>query len=65
MVTYTQAVRWVYENDDVSEITDTSVPVEEAALLAPVTVVMIANLWDKDVETVIKRIRKLDLDPTE
>lgn len=59
MVTFTRAVRWVLENDDVSDIIDTSVSLEEAALIAPVSVSMIAELWDKPVEAVIRKLRIL------
>lgn len=58
MARYRDAVEWIVQNDDTSEISN---PFEEPATLAmfaPVTVVMVADLFNKDVEEVIVDVQK-------
>lgn len=58
MARYAEAVEWIAMNDDTSEITN---PFEEPAVLAafaPVTVVMAADLFNKDIEEVIVDVQK-------
>lgn len=57
MPSYKSAVDWIYSEEDISEIVDPSVPVEEAALIAPVTVTMVAQLWGRETVSVVRALR--------
>lgn len=58
MARYKDAIEWIALFDDTSEIDNPFEEPEVLTLFAPVSVVLVADLFNKDVEEVITDIRK-------
>lgn len=61
MARYAEAIEWLAYNEDTSEIDNTYDEPSDVAGFAPVTVVMVADLFGKDIEQVIIDLRKFQL----
>lgn len=57
MARYKDAIEWIVFNDDTTEIREGDL--NEAESIVPVSVVLVADLWGKDVIEVVIDIRKL------